>query len=53
MSHIIAAMGKIEVRPEVVRETYGMVLADTPRCALAHFAALKRILDREQPDYAR
>lgn len=41
------------VRPEVVRETYRMILADTPRYAGAHFAALKRILDREEPDYSR
>jgi ribulose-5-phosphate 4-epimerase/fuculose-1-phosphate aldolase len=42
-----------KVRPEVVRETYRMILADTPKYAGAHFAALKRILDREAPDYAR
>lgn len=42
-----------KVRPEVVRETYRMILADTPRYAAAHFDALKRILDREEPDYAR
>ena len=42
-----------KVRPEVVRETYRMILADTPRYAGAHFAALKRILDREDPGYAR
>jgi len=41
-----------KVRPEVVRETYRMILADTPRYAGAHFAALKRILDREEPGYA-
>ena len=41
------------VRPEVVRETHRMILEDTPQYAGAHFAALKRILDREQPDYAR
>lgn len=41
------------VRPEVVRETYRMILADTPKYAGAHFEALKRLLDREQPDYAR
>ncbi len=42
-----------KVRPEVVRETCRMILADTPRYAAAHFNALKRILDREEPDYAR
>jgi ribulose-5-phosphate 4-epimerase/fuculose-1-phosphate aldolase len=42
-----------KVRPEVVRETYRMILADTPKYAGAHFAALKRILDREEADYAR
>jgi len=41
------------VRPAVVRETYRMILADTPKYAGAHFEALKRLLDREQPDYAR
>jgi len=42
-----------KVRPEVVRETYRMIVADTPKYAGAHFAALKRILDREDPGYAR
>ena len=42
-----------KVRPEVVRETYRMILADTPKYTGAHFAALKRILDREEADYAR
>lgn len=41
------------VRPEVVSETCRMILADTPKYAQAHFAALKRILDREEPGYAR
>jgi ribulose-5-phosphate 4-epimerase/fuculose-1-phosphate aldolase len=41
------------VRPEVIRDTYRMILADTPKYAGAHFAALKRILDREEPDYSR
>jgi ribulose-5-phosphate 4-epimerase/fuculose-1-phosphate aldolase len=41
------------VRPEVVRDTYRMILADTPKYAGAHFEALKRLLGREQPDYAR
>jgi ribulose-5-phosphate 4-epimerase/fuculose-1-phosphate aldolase len=42
-----------KVRPEVVRETYRMILADTPKYAGAHFEALKRILDREAPGYSR
>jgi ribulose-5-phosphate 4-epimerase/fuculose-1-phosphate aldolase len=41
------------VRPEVVRETYRAILADTPAYANAHFGALKRILDREEADYSR
>ena len=41
------------VRPEVVRETYRLILADTPKYAGAHFEALKRILDREEPAYSR
>lgn len=42
-----------KVRPEVVGETYRMILADTPKYAGAHFAALKRLLDRDEPGYAR
>jgi ribulose-5-phosphate 4-epimerase/fuculose-1-phosphate aldolase len=46
--------GKLRaVRPEVVRETHRLLRADAPRYAGAHFAALKRILDREEPDYSR
>jgi ribulose-5-phosphate 4-epimerase/fuculose-1-phosphate aldolase len=46
--------GKLrQVRPEVVRETYRLLLADAPKYAGAHFSALKRILDREEPDYSR
>jgi hypothetical protein len=30
-----------------------MMRADAPKYADAHFAALKRILDREEPDYSR
>jgi len=41
------------VKDEVVRETYRMILGDTPKYAGAHFAALKRILEREEPDYSR
>src|SRR5262249_586807 len=42
-----------KVRGEVVRETYRMIAADTPKYAGAHFEALKRILDREAPAYSR
>jgi len=46
--------GKLRpVRPEVVRETYRLLLADAPKYAGAHFSALRRILDREEPDYSR
>ena len=41
------------VRPEVVRETCRMLAADAPKYSQAHFGALKRILDREEPDYSR
>jgi ribulose-5-phosphate 4-epimerase/fuculose-1-phosphate aldolase len=41
------------VRPEVVRETHRMLVADAPKYAHAHFAALKRILEREEPEYSR
>ncbi len=46
--------GKLRpVRKEVVRKTYQLIQADTPKYAGAHFEALKRILDREEPDYSR
>jgi ribulose-5-phosphate 4-epimerase/fuculose-1-phosphate aldolase len=46
--------GKLRsVRPEVVRETARLILRDTPKYAGAHFSALKRILEREEPDYSR
>ena len=41
------------VRPEVVEQTYKLILADTPKYAGAHFEALKRILEREEPGYSR
>jgi ribulose-5-phosphate 4-epimerase/fuculose-1-phosphate aldolase len=41
------------VRPEVVSTAYRMMLADAPKYAGAHFEALKRILDREEPAYSR
>jgi ribulose-5-phosphate 4-epimerase/fuculose-1-phosphate aldolase len=40
------------VRPEVVRAAYAMMRDDAPKYAGAHFTALKRILDREEPDYS-
>src|SRR3954466_102441 len=42
-----------KVRAEVVRETYRLIAADTPKYAGAHFEALKRLLDREEPAYSR
>jgi ribulose-5-phosphate 4-epimerase/fuculose-1-phosphate aldolase len=46
--------GKLRaVRPEVVREACRMMRADAPQYADAHFSALKRILDREEPGYSR
>ena len=42
-----------KVRDEVVRETYRLLLADARQYAGAHFSALKRILDREEPEYSR
>jgi ribulose-5-phosphate 4-epimerase/fuculose-1-phosphate aldolase len=46
--------GKLRaVRPEVVREACRMMRADAPQYADAHFGALKRILDREEPGYSR
>jgi ribulose-5-phosphate 4-epimerase/fuculose-1-phosphate aldolase len=41
------------VRPEVVRAACAMMAADAPKYASAHFDALKRILDREEPGYSR
>jgi ribulose-5-phosphate 4-epimerase/fuculose-1-phosphate aldolase len=38
-----------KIRPEIVRDTSRMILADAPKYAGAHFSALKRILDREEP----
>lgn len=46
--------GKLRaVRPQVVRATHTMMQADAPKYAGAHFAALRRILDREEPDYSQ
>lgn len=45
--------GKLRpVRPDVVRATYALMQADAPKYAGAHFSALRRILDREEPDYS-
>jgi ribulose-5-phosphate 4-epimerase/fuculose-1-phosphate aldolase len=41
------------VRPEVVERTNRLMRADAPQYAGAHFSALKRILDREEPAYSR
>lgn len=41
------------VRPDVVKKTYRLMRDDAPAYAAAHFSALKRILDREEPDYSR
>jgi ribulose-5-phosphate 4-epimerase/fuculose-1-phosphate aldolase len=41
------------VRPEVVERTCRLMRADAPQYAGAHFDALKRILEREEPAYSR
>jgi ribulose-5-phosphate 4-epimerase/fuculose-1-phosphate aldolase len=41
------------VRPDVALATCRMMRDDAPKYAAAHFAALKRILDREEPAYSR
>jgi ribulose-5-phosphate 4-epimerase/fuculose-1-phosphate aldolase len=41
------------VKDEVARKTYALLLEQNALYAGAHFGALKRILDREEPDYAR
>src|SRR2546425_8909988 len=41
------------VRPEVVRTACRMMRDDAPKYAGAHFSALKRTLDREEPAYSR
>lgn len=40
------------VRADVIENTYKLMCADAPKYAAAHFAALKRILDREEPGYS-
>src|ERR671939_285690 len=44
---------RVPVRSEVVERTYRLLRQDAPQYALAHFSALKRILDREEPAYSR
>jgi ribulose-5-phosphate 4-epimerase/fuculose-1-phosphate aldolase len=41
------------VRPEVVSTACRMMREDAAKYAGAHFTALKRILDREEPAYSR
>jgi ribulose-5-phosphate 4-epimerase/fuculose-1-phosphate aldolase len=41
------------VRADIVERTSGMLREDAPKYAGAHFEALKRILDREEPAYSR
>jgi hypothetical protein len=41
------------VRPGVVRDACRMMREDAPKYAGAHFTALKRILDREEPAYSQ
>lgn len=41
-----------EVRDEVARDTYALLQEQTTEYADAHFGALKRILDREEPGYS-
>jgi len=46
--------GKLRsVRPEVVKTAYRMMRDDAAKYAEAHFTALKRILEREEPAYSR
>jgi len=46
--------GKLRpVRAEVVRAACRMMREDAPKYAGAHFSALKRMLDREEPAYSR
>ena len=41
------------IAQDVARSTHRLLLEDNPKYAGAHFAALKRILDREEADYAQ
>lgn len=40
------------VSEAVARDTHRLLLEDAPKYAGAHFAALKRMLERDEPDYA-
>lgn len=40
------------VADKVARETYALLQEQNAAYAVAHFSALKRILDREEPDYS-
>jgi ribulose-5-phosphate 4-epimerase/fuculose-1-phosphate aldolase len=42
-----------KVRQEVVETTYRMLRKDAQQYSEAHFAALKRMLEREEPGYSR
>jgi ribulose-5-phosphate 4-epimerase/fuculose-1-phosphate aldolase len=45
--------GKLRaVRKDVIQNTYKLMLADAPKYAGAHFEALKRLLEREEPGYS-
>ena len=53
---VLALSTGLKLRPvsdKVARGTYAMLLEQNTIYAEAHFGALKRILDREEPDYAR
>lgn len=41
------------ISEQVAKKTYDLLLEQTTLYSQAHFDALKRILDREEPDYAR
>lgn len=53
---VLALSTGLPLRPvtdEVAHKTYALLLDQNAVYADAHFGALKRILDREEPDYAR
>jgi ribulose-5-phosphate 4-epimerase/fuculose-1-phosphate aldolase len=53
-SMVANAGGRLRaVRAEVVKQAYGMMRDDALKYANAHFGALKRILEREEPGYSR
>jgi len=41
------------VRDDVVQRTFHLMRDDAPKYAAAHFGALRRILEREEPEYSR